>query len=321
MATFTGGTAFGITSDFNGFRFVRQLPTTSTSSRFSFVGLLSGQSVPSTQVRVTVDGNNLVYRNINGIPAPVSGLVEQVTVVAVNTAKVVGTIEFPGAGVNISQVSRIFPLLPAIFAQNDSIAGTNFNDRLLGYNGQDILFGKLGNDTLNGGAGNDTLVGGIGRDIYYVDSSADVISEASSNPSEIDLVFSSANSFILRANVEQLVLQAGAIAGTGNALNNLIFGNAANNQLSGGAGNDTLNGGAGNDILIGGIGNDIYYVDSSADVISEASSSPSEIDFVFSSANSFILRANVEQLVLQAGAIAGTGNALNNLIFGNAANN
>jgi Ca2+-binding RTX toxin-like protein len=322
MAIFTGGTAFGITSDFSGFNFVNtQLPTNLSPSGFSFVGLLSGPGVPSTQVRVTVDGNNLAYRNINGILTPTSGFVEQVTIVALNTSKVVGTIEFPGAGVNVLQASRVFPLSPTIFAQNDSIIGTNFSDRLLGYNGQDSLFGKLGNDTLNGGAGNDTLNGGAGNDIYSVDSSADVIVETSSLAGEIDLVLSSAHSFTLGANLERLVLQAGASVGTGNALNNSIFGNDANNRLSGGAGNDTLNGGAGNDTLVGGIGNDFYSVDSSADVIVEASSLANEIDLVFSSAHSFTLGANLERLVLQTGASTGTGNALNNSIVGNDADN
>ncbi|NJK46882.1 calcium-binding protein [Candidatus Gracilibacteria bacterium] len=266
MVTFTGGTAFGITSDFSGFDFVNtQLPTNLAPSGFSFVGLLSGPSVPSTLVRVTVDGKNLAYGNINGIPAPVSGLVEQVTVVAANTNKVIGKIQFPGTGVNVLQASRIFPLSPTIFAQNDSIIGTSFNDRLLGYNGQDTLIGGAGNDTLIGGAGNDTLIGGVGNDFYYVDSSADVINEASSLPGEIDLVVSSATSFTLGANVERLVLQTGAIAGTGNNLNNSISGNAANNQLIGGAGNDTLNGGVGNDVLVGGAGNDILIGETGID--------------------------------------------------------
>jgi Ca2+-binding RTX toxin-like protein len=329
MATFTGGTAFGITSDFSGFDFINtQLPTNLSSSGFSFVGLLSGPGVPSTQVRVTVDGTNLAYSNINGIPTPIGGFVEKVTVVAANTNLVIGKIEFPGAGVNLLQISDVFPLSPTIFSQNDTIIGTDFNDRLFGYNGQDFLLGKsgndrldggAGNDVLNGSAGNDTLVGGVGNDIYYVDSSADVVSETSSLPG-IDLVFSSANSFTMGANVERMVLQTGAIAGTGNAINNSIFGNTANNRLSGGAGNDVLNGSAGNDTLVGGVGNDIYYVDSSADVVSETSSLPG-IDLVFSSANSFTMGANVERMVLQTGAISGTGNAIDNSIFGNTANN
>jgi Ca2+-binding RTX toxin-like protein len=266
MATFTGGTAFGITSDFSGFDFINtQLPTNLSSSGFSFVGLLSGPGVPSTQVRVTVDGTNLAYSNINGIPTPIGGFVEKVTVVAANTNLVIGKIEFPGAGVNLLQISDVFPLSPTIFSQNDTIIGTDFNDRLFGYNGQDFLLGKsgndrldggAGNDVLNGSAGNDTLVGGVGNDIYYVDSSADIVSETSSLPG-IDLVFSSANSFTMGANVERMVLQTGAISGTGNAINNSIFGNTANNRLSGGAGNDVLNGSAGNDTLVGGVGNDI----------------------------------------------------------------
>ena len=50
-------------------------------------------------------------------------------------------------------------------------------------------------------------------------------------------------SYTLGANVEDLRLQTGAINGTGNALDNLIYGNGANNQLQGLDGNDWLFGG------------------------------------------------------------------------------
>ena len=73
----------------------------------------------------------------------------------------------------------------------------------------------------------------------------------------VDSVFSSAVSFTLGANVENLTLSGFGVAnGTGNTLDNRIDGNSADNKLDGGAGNDTLNGGDGFDTLIGGAGND-----------------------------------------------------------------
>jgi Ca2+-binding RTX toxin-like protein len=190
----------------------------------------------------------------------------------------------------------------------DHLSGGNGNDSLYGEAHNDYLEGEAGNDTLDGGAGNDTLIGGVGDDTYFVDSTGDVISEATS--AGIDTVNSSI-SYNLGANLERLTLTGNsAINGTGNALNNTITGNAAAN---------TLNGGTGNDTLIGGGGNDTYFVDSTGDVVNEAPSAG--IDTVNASI-SYMLGANLEQLALTDNrAINGTGNALNNLIRGNAAAN
>ncbi len=191
---------------------------------------------------------------------------------------------------------------------NDYLSGGNGDDSLYGEAHNDRLEGEAGNDTLDGGGGNDTLIGGVGNDTYVVDTTADVISEATS--AGIDTVNSSI-SYSLGANLERLTLTGNsAINGTGNTLNNTITGNAAAN---------TLNGGTGNDTLIGGGGNDTYFVDSTGDVVNEAPSAG--IDMVNASI-SYTLGANLEQLALTDNrAINGTGNALNNLIRGNAAAN
>jgi Ca2+-binding RTX toxin-like protein len=191
---------------------------------------------------------------------------------------------------------------------NDYLSGGNGDDSLYGEAHNDRLEGEAGNDTLDGGGGNDTLIGGVGNDTYVVDTTADVISEATS--AGIDTVNSSI-SYSLGANLERLTLTGNsAINGTGNTLNNTITGNAAAN---------TLNGGTGNDTLIGGQGNDTYFVDSTGDVVNEAPSAG--IDMVNASI-SYTLGANLEQLSLtDSRAINGTGNALNNLIRGNGANN
>jgi len=218
---------------------------------------------------------------------------------------------------------------------NNYLDGGDGNDNLNSGLGNDTLVGGAGNDYLNGAEGDDSMSGGMGNDSYFVDSTLDTIRE---NLDEgTDTVRSSVN-FTLGDNLENLVLTgSSATDGNGNSLNNLIAGNTANNyidgrdgndNLNGGLGNDTLvggdgndylNGGEGNDLMSGGTGNDSYFVDSRNDSITE---SPNEGTDTVRSSISFILAANLENLVLTGSrAINGYGNSLNNLIVGNSANN
>ncbi|MDB9449748.1 DUF4347 domain-containing protein [Dolichospermum circinale] len=187
--------------------------------------------------------------------------------------------------------------------------GNTLNNTLIGNTGNNTLNGGLGNDTLNGNLGNDTLIGGVGNDSYYVDNTADTITELVGQG--VDSVFSTAATYTLSANVENLTLQGTtAINGIGNTLNNIITGNAADNVLTGGTGADTL---------IGGAGNDSYYVDNTADSITENANEGT--DSVFSTVT-YTLTTNTENLTLQGTtAINGTGNELNNIITGNTGNN
>jgi Ca2+-binding RTX toxin-like protein len=218
---------------------------------------------------------------------------------------------------------------------NDTNNGGNGNDVLNGGTGDDNLNGEVGNDTLNGGAGSDTLNGGTGNDsmaggtdndMYLVDSTADVVTEAGGQGT--DLVQSSVT-WTLSANVEHLTLTGGGnLDGGGNILNNLITGNTGNNVLAGGAGNDTLlgvtgndtlNGGIGVDSMAGGIGDDTYLVADVGDVVTEAAVAGT--DTVRSSLASYVLTAGVENLILTAGGgAAGDGNALANVMTGGTGN-
>jgi Ca2+-binding RTX toxin-like protein len=195
----------------------------------------------------------------------------------------------------------------------NTIDGGIGKDSIDGGSGNDILKGGAGNDTLKGNSSNDldTLVGGAGNDEYYVDSAEDVIIENSTGGT--DKVFSTATTYTLSDNVEELTLSGTAnINGTGNSSNNTITGNAGSNFIDGGAGDDAM---------IGGAGNDIYMVDSTGDVITETSTLPAEIDIAFSSAN-YTLGNNVEKLILTGTAnLTGTGNASNNILIGNDGNN
>ena len=100
----------------------------------------------------------------------------------------------------------------------DSLLGGDGNDSLLGGSGVDTLLGGGGLDTLDGGAGADYLVGGIGNDFYLVDSTSDIVEEASNGGT--DKVISSLPTYTLPANVENLDLAAGPtiLAGVGNTL-------------------------------------------------------------------------------------------------------
>ncbi len=136
----------------------------------------------------------------------------------------------------------------------DTLTGDTGLDSLDGGAGDDLLRGATGEDTLIGGTGADTLEGGRGNDLYQVDDAGDVVTEVAI--AGVDRVVSSID-HTLGFEVEQLVLVAGALSGTGNAKANLIQGNELENTLVGGVGRDTLTGGSGNDLLLGEAWNDL----------------------------------------------------------------
>ena len=111
----------------------------------------------------------------------------------------------------------------------------------------------------------------------------------------------------------------------GDGNDNTIFGGAGDDILRGLGGDDTLQsdtgndrlyGGPGDDIMRGGAGNDIYNVDSTDDQVIEL---PNEGTDLVGSSATFTLGANIERLILiGTGNIDGTGNALANILVGNA---
>ena len=164
------------------------------------------------------------------------------------------------------------------------------------------------NNTIVGNSGIDTLIGNGGHDSYIIHNSATQIIETTSGG--IDTVYSDV-SFTAPANVENLLLFGyGNIDATGNSLANVLYGNSGDNLL---------NGRAGADYMAGGAGNDSYVVDDFGDVVVEQ---PGEgYDVVYASL-SYTLGANEEQLFLiGTDDINGTGNSLDNVIFGNGGDN
>lgn len=209
---------------------------------------------------------------------------------------------------------------------DNTLDGGAGNDKLLGGAGNDHLIGGLGNDLLDGGTGADLLEGGDGNDLYYVDNAGDRIVDSSGD----DTIVSSVDYDLYNSatGVEHLFLTGNAISAWGNQLDNDIRGNAQDNFLYGGSGSDWLVGNGGNDVLsggqgidhmAGGEGNDSYIVDNSADVVTERAGQG--IDHVYSSADTYSLTDNVEQLSLRDSAYEGIGNALDNEISGTDLNN
>ena len=222
-----------------------------------------------------------------------------------------------------SQIGKSFTNLNTQTAINNGLAiayGAKI-ENAVGSQFNDSLTGNALNNSLDGGAGADTMAGGDGSDIYYVDNIGDVVTETSTSLADTDWVFSTV-SFALGANVENLTLNgADNLNGTGNELNNVLTGNTGDNVLTGNAGNDFLDGKAGADTMIGGDGSDTYYVDNIGDLVIETSTSPTDLDRVYTFID-YTLGANLENILLSGnGNINGTGNEQNNRMTGNAGNN
>jgi VCBS repeat-containing protein len=199
------------------------------------------------------------------------------------------------------------------------ITGTESDDQLSGLGGQDFISGGGGNDmldsgagddTLDGGTGNDVMRGGLGDDSYVVDSVLDAVIE---NAGEGTDTVNASIHYALTADVENLVLQ-------GDAATSLQgYGNAQANHLTGSAGANLLDGLGGADTMAGGLGNDVYFADDALDFVVENSGEGN--DAVFSSVD-YTLAANIETLILRGVAgLKGTGNNLDNAIYGNSGNN
>jgi Ca2+-binding RTX toxin-like protein len=94
-----------------------------------------------------------------------------------------------------------------------------------------------------------------------------------------------------------------------------IYGLGGDDVLNGGGGNDSLDGGTGADTMSGGTGNDTYYVDDSGDSVIEAAGEG--MDTVRTTLAAYALTAEVEILRFTgSGDFTGTGNALNNDLYG-----
>ena len=104
---------------------------------------------------------------------------------------------------------------------------------------------------------------------------------------------------------------------TGTPGNDTLSGGAGDDTLTGLAGNDVLFGGLGADTMIGGDGNDTYYVDNIGDQVIETNANllTGGYDSVYATIN-YVLPDNVERLNIRGNATTGTGNNLDNVLYG-----
>ena len=210
-------------------------------------------------------------------------------------------------------------------ALNDSVTGAAGNDLLLGGQGDDTVDGGSGNDTLDGGAGNDVMRGGLGLDRFTLADAGDRIVEEQSLVGGFDTVVSFTQTINL-ANIAQFTGRIEAASIFGDAAINVV-GNLVANILTGNDAGNVINGLAGADNMRGRGGNDTYVVDNAGDVVDESLAGSFGNDRILSSvtvsmSNTAQVRGAVERLELQGSAnINGTGNLLQNAIFGNAGNN
>jgi serralysin len=163
------------------------------------------------------------------------------------------------------------------------INGTNASDFLLGTVEADTIFAYGGNDSVFGKEGDDTIDAGDGDDFAYGGDGKDYV--------------------------------AGGLG------NDHVYGYTGDDRLLGNAGDDILDGETGNDIMEGGSGDDSYYVDSLGDIVVEDNSNGRDI--VVSFVNNYTLAPNVEGLYLSStsNVLNGTGNNLDNELYGNEFNN
>lgn len=179
----------------------------------------------------------------------------------------------------------------------ERFVGTGFADTLIGDGGDQILVGGAGGDRLDGAGGFDTLV--------YAGSGAGV---------KVNLATGAVSGGDAQGDSI-----TGIEAVAGSAFADTLTGDANANRLEGGAGNDTLDGGAGADAMIGGEGNDSYVVDNAGDAVTEAVGGG--LDIVRTNLSSLTLADGVEDLSYTgAGGFTGTGNALDNSLYGKALN-
>ena len=182
------------------------------------------------------------------------------------------------------------------------IIANNAGDTLLAGTGAVTLIGGTGDDILkDAGTGSvaDAMQGGAGNDTYFVNNSADQVTEAALGGT--DTIYTSVN-YVLPANVEKLI-------GTGSAVLTLTGGAQSGATITANNAGDTLLDGGAATSLIGGTGNDTFVVGNTATTVQEAANAG--IDTVKTSV-SYVMPANVEKLI-------GTGTAALTLTGGSQA--
>lgn len=217
----------------------------------------------------------------------------------------------------------------------DSLSGSDGDDRLFGGDGIDSLTGGEGSDILSGDAGADVLRGGEGTDrAFYLDSPTAITvnlttwtfsggdAQGDSAPDQdIEDVDGSRHNDDITGNDQDNFLD-------GRTGDDILRGLGGNDTLDATTGSDILEGGEGNDRLIatlalgdlrGGTGSDTYVVEGGDDTVTELTGEGN--DTVISLNGNYTLGTSLERLYLFGSATTGTGNELDNFLFGNSSSN
>jgi Ca2+-binding RTX toxin-like protein len=152
--------------------------------------------------------------------------------------------------------------------------------------------GSNGAETLISSSGPNTLIGLGGNDVYYVNDSADLVVEAASGG--MDTVEATVDYTLPASNtVEGLYMLGSGLTGTG----------------SNGA--ETLYSSGGPNTLVGLGSDDLYYVNNTADAVTETAGGG--FDSVMATV-SYTLPADVEVLYLNGAGLTGTGSGGNDTL-------
>jgi Ca2+-binding RTX toxin-like protein len=192
--------------------------------------------------------------------------------------------------------------------------GNGANDSLIALADSDTLIAGSGADTLEGTTATDVLVGGSGNDTFVVDDSAITVTDTSTTATN---TLETGLSYTLPTHVNALVLTGtNALQGTANSANDSLTANSGGDTLVAGSGTDTLiSGASGTDSLVGGSGADTFIVNNTADVITDTSTTASNV--VRASVN-YSLPTNVNTLILTGTlALQGAGNSHTDSITAN----
>jgi Ca2+-binding RTX toxin-like protein len=184
-----------------------------------------------------------------------------------------------------------------------------------------------GSNVVNPGLGIDFVYGGAGDDLLILDYSL-------GDDTNLGGVYFT-GTYLQRKDVNTNAVVDSILAYyfdrfhiTGGTKNDYLPGFGGADILRGGPGNDTLESSSGDDLLDGGegadtmngyYGNDTYFVDNIADVI--AGEDPFSGTDTVRAVIDYVLGAHLENLILEGRAVSGTGNALANILTGNARNN
>jgi len=275
-------------------------------------------SAQDTVIENLNEGEDIVYSNID---YTLGSNIENLTLLGVNNFDAIGNDLnnlIQGNDGDNQVIGRL---------GNDVLLGGQGNDTLIAgtgtLGGQEFLYGEQGNDWLYGSDVSSFMYGGDGQDILNAGAGFTEAYGGNGNDtlyaSDIGSILYGDDLLNAETGDDQLLGADGVdnlYGGNGDDLLNGYFGN---DYLNGGNGIDQLDGGLGADQMIGGSGDDTYIVNELGDTVTELlnEGTDSVLSFI-----SYTLGDNVENLTLTGTAILqGTGNVLDNIIYGNTAAN